>query len=286
MKIGIGLPNTTLDVPAEVMRAWGARAEARGFSTLATIDRIDYPSHDSLASLALAGGGTERIGLLTNILLAPAYDPVMLARVSATIARVSGGRLTLGLGVGGRREDYALTGRPFGDRGRRMDADLELLHAIWAGETVDPSPRPVTATPPGGSVPLLFGGQAELAAPRAARWGAGYTIGGAPPEAAGPAIETFRAAYAKAGGEGEPRVVCLSYFSLGEAHTETSLHNLRSYYGSMGPWAEAVAMGAPRGVDAVRQRAAAFEAIGADELIFDPTVPDLDQIDLLADAVL
>jgi alkanesulfonate monooxygenase SsuD/methylene tetrahydromethanopterin reductase-like flavin-dependent oxidoreductase (luciferase family) len=286
MRIGIGLPNTTLDVPAEVMLAWAGRAEARGFSTLATIDRIDYPSHDSLVSLAMAGAATERIGLLTNILLAPAYAPVMLARASATIARVTGGRLTLGLGVGGRREDYALTGRAFGDRGKRFDDDLELLHAVWAGEPVDPSPRPLTAAPPGGRVPLLIGGQAELAAPRAARWGAGYTIGGAPPEAAGPAIATFKAAYAEAGGQGEPRVVCLSYFSMGEAHTETSLHNLRTYYGSMGPWAEAVATGAPRGADAVRQRVAAFEATGADELIFDPTVPDLDQIELLADAVL
>src|SRR6266496_2050842 len=124
MDIGIGLPNTMLDVTGEVLRAWGPRAEARGFSSLATLDRVAYPSEDSLTSLAVAGGATERIGLITNILLEPVYDPVLLAKATATIDRVTGGRLSLGLGVGVRPDDFELTGRSFHDRGRRFDADL------------------------------------------------------------------------------------------------------------------------------------------------------------------
>jgi alkanesulfonate monooxygenase SsuD/methylene tetrahydromethanopterin reductase-like flavin-dependent oxidoreductase (luciferase family) len=187
--------------------------------------------------------------------------------------------------VGGRPDDYQLAERSFGDRGRRFDADLELLHQAWAGAPVPGSPFPVGPPTTRGRVPLLIGGQAGLAAPRAARWGAGFTIGGAPPEMAAGAIQEFKAAFEQAGGTGTPRVVALSYYSLGEEHTETSRRNLRSYYGFLGDWAEGIASGTPRTPEALRHTATAFEELGVDELIFDPTVPDLDQIDRLAEVV-
>jgi alkanesulfonate monooxygenase SsuD/methylene tetrahydromethanopterin reductase-like flavin-dependent oxidoreductase (luciferase family) len=285
MEIGIGLPNTVLEVPGRLMVDWARRAEERGFSSLATIDRLAYPTYDSLTALTAAAAVTERIGLVTNVLLAPLYPPVLLAKVTASLDQLSAGRLTLGVGVGGRPDDYELAGRSFGDRGRRLDADLELLHQAWAGQPVAGSRFPVGPPTTRGRVPLLIGGQAKLAAPRAARWGAGFTIGGAPPEMAGGAIQEFKAAYEEAGGTGSPRIVALAYYSLGEEHTETSLRNLRSYYGFLGDWAEGIASGAPRTPETVRQTAPAVEEAGVDELIFDPTVPDLDQIDRLAEVV-
>ena len=102
---------------------------------------------------------------------------------------------------------------------------------------------------------------------------------------AGGAISEFKQAWEQAGGTGRPRVVVLSYFSLGEEHTAESVHNLRSYYGFLGDWAEGIASGASRTPEAVRERAAAFEELGVDELVFDPTVADLDQVDRLADAL-
>ncbi len=285
MQIGIGLPSTTLDVSGRLLIDWAKRAEELGFSSLATIDRIAYPSYDSLTALTAAAAVTERIGILTNLLLEPAYNPVLLAKATASLDQVSAGRLTLGLGVGSRPDDYQLTGRSFTDRGQGFDSDLELLHRVWAGEPVDGSPFPVAPRSSSGRIPLLIGGQPQLAAPRAAKWGGGYTIGGAPPEMAAGAIQAFKAAWQQAGGTGTPRIVVLSYFSLGEQHTDESLHNLRSYYGFLGDWAEAVATGAPRTPQAVRDRVEAFAAAGVDELIFDPTVADLDQVSLLAEAI-
>jgi alkanesulfonate monooxygenase SsuD/methylene tetrahydromethanopterin reductase-like flavin-dependent oxidoreductase (luciferase family) len=285
MRIGIGLPNPVLGVPGQLPIAWAKRAQERGFSSLATIDRIAYPSYDSLTVLTAAAAVTDRIGLLSNILLEPAYNPVLLAKVTASMDQLSGGRLTLGLGVGGRPDDFALAGRSFADRGERFDADLELLHQAWAGKPIPPSQFPVGPPTTRGRIPLLIGGQPELAAPRAARYGAGFTIGGAPPEMAGAAIQQFKAAWQQAGGTGTPPIVVLSYFSLGEEHTEESLHNLRSYYGFLGDWAEGIAMGTPRTTAAVRELAAAFEELGVDELIFDPTVANLDQVDRLADTI-
>jgi alkanesulfonate monooxygenase SsuD/methylene tetrahydromethanopterin reductase-like flavin-dependent oxidoreductase (luciferase family) len=285
MRIGLGLPNTMLDVPGRLLVDWARRAEARGFSSLATIDRVAYPSYDSLTALTAAAAVTERIGLLTDILLEPLYNPVLLAKVTSCLDQISAGRLTLGLGVGGRPDDFRLAERPFGDRGRRFDADLELLHQAWAGQPVAGSQFPVGPPTTRGRIPLLIGGQSKLAAPRAARWGAGFTIGGAPPEMAGGAIQEFKAAYGQAGGTGTPRIVALSYYSLGEEHAEVSLRNLRSYYGFLGDWAEGIATGVPRTPEAIRHTATAFEELGVDELIFDPTVPDLDQIDRLAEVV-
>jgi alkanesulfonate monooxygenase SsuD/methylene tetrahydromethanopterin reductase-like flavin-dependent oxidoreductase (luciferase family) len=285
VRVGVGLPNTVLDVPGRLLVDWARRAEARGFSSLATIDRVAYPSYDSLTALTAAAAVTERIGLLTNVLLEPLYHPVLVAKVTACLDQISEGRLTLGLGVGGRPDDYQLTERPFADRGRRFDADLELLHQAWAGQPVAGSRFPVGPPTTRGRVPLLIGGQAKLAAPRAARWQAGFTIGGAPPEMAAGAISEFKAAYEQAGGTGTPRIVALSYYSIGEEHTEASLRNLRSYYGFLGAWAEGMASGIPRTPEGIRHTAEAFQELGVDELIFDPTVPDLDQIDRLAEVV-
>ena len=93
--ISIGLPNT-LTHPGPLMIEWAKRADERGFTSLSTIDRIVYPTYDTMTSLAVAAGATSRIGLLSGVLLAPLYQPVWLAKAAASLDAMSGGRLTLG----------------------------------------------------------------------------------------------------------------------------------------------------------------------------------------------
>src|SRR5919106_1639558 len=128
MRIGIGLPNTVPGAPGRLLVDWAARAEARGFSALATLDRIAYPSYESLVTLAAAGAVTERIGLMTNILLSPTRNPILLAKEAASVDQLSGGRLTLGLGVGTRRDDFVASQQAWENRGKRFDEDLDLMH--------------------------------------------------------------------------------------------------------------------------------------------------------------
>src|SRR5205807_5963803 len=118
--------------------------------------------------------------------------------------------------------------------------------------------------------PILFGGQARFATPRAVRWQGGFTIGGAPPERAAAAAEEFRSLYTELGGTGTPRVVALMYFSLGDEYTEESLRNLRTYYGFLGDWVEGTAQGAARSPEVLRDRIKAFEGGCADELPLHP----------------
>ena len=130
MDIGIGLP-TTLTVDGPTVVAWARRAEERGFATLGTIDRLVYPNYDTITALSAAAGATSRIGLFPDILLAPIYEPMWLAKATGSLHAISGGRLTLGLGVGGRADDFAAADRPYDERGRLMDETLDLLHRAW-----------------------------------------------------------------------------------------------------------------------------------------------------------
>ena len=286
MRIGIGLPNPIPGAPGRLLVRWAGRAEERGFSTLATIDRIAYPSYESLVVLAAAGAVTERIGLLTNILLAPTRNPVLLAKEAASVDQLSDGRLTLGLAVGSRRDDFVASERPFGDRGRRFDQDLELMHGAWRGELVGGCPKPPTPRPVEGHVPVLMGGTADVVLDRVVRWGAGWTAGGSAPDQVAPFAERVRAAWMDAGREGRPRIVALSYFSLGEEVVDSSKAYLLDYYAYLGEWAQGIAEGTPRSPQDVRTTVSRFEEAGVDELILDPTVADLDQVDRLADLVL
>ena len=287
MKIAIGLPNPIPGTPGRLLVDWARSAEERGFSSLATIDRIAYPSYESLISLAAAAGVTERIGLITNVLLGPTRNPVLLAKEAASVHQISDGRLTLGVGVGGREDDFEAVGADFGSRGRRWDDALGLMDKAWRGEPVGGSPKPVTPSPAGRKgVPLLIGGMTDKAIERTVKWGVGWTSGGMPPDQVGPFVEQVHSAWKDAGREGVPHIAALAYFSLGEDVEAESIGYLKDYYSFLGEWVDAMANGIPRTPEAVKQTVAAFADIGVDELVLDPTVADLSQVDRLAEVVL
>jgi alkanesulfonate monooxygenase SsuD/methylene tetrahydromethanopterin reductase-like flavin-dependent oxidoreductase (luciferase family) len=284
MDIGIGLPNT-LTIAGPTVVDWARRAEERGFASLATIDRIVYPSYDTLTTLAVAAGATSRIRLFSNILLGPVYPPVWLAKATASLDALSGGRLTLGLGVGGRPDDFAAMDRPMERRGALMDETLDLLHRSWAGEPVTGDDVPVGPPPARGNrVSVLIGGSSDAAIRRTVSHGEGWTAGGGGPDMAAPMIEKIRKAWTEAGREGEPRIAALVYFGLTDA--EASRASLRAYYAFLGQWTERIVEGAVRSPEAVRDIARRFEDLGVTEIAFDPTVASLEEIDRLADAIL
>ncbi|QBI18408.1 LLM class flavin-dependent oxidoreductase [Egibacter rhizosphaerae] len=285
MDVGIGIPNSIPGTPGGRMLEWARRAEAAGFSTLATIGAVEFPTYEELTALAAAGAVTERIGLLTNVLIAPPRSSAELAKQAATVDQLSGGRLTLGLGVGWRATDYQLTGRDFETRGQRFDAQLHELLAAWRGEPLVEGSRPITPQPtrPEG-VPLLIGGNTDAAIRRAAEVGIGWTAGGLPPDTAKEWADRVRTAWHEAGRSGEPRLVALVYFGLGDVGQRARDYAL-DYYGPMGTEvANMIADSILRDPESVAQTVGAFADAGFDELILDPTVADVDQVDLLADA--
>src|SRR4051794_25606894 len=120
MDIGIGLPNAVPGVDRTGIVEWARRAEAAGFSSLGTLDRIAYGNYESFIALAAAAAVTERIRLVTDILIAPLRaNTALLAKQALTIDHLGGGgRVVLGLAPGGRQDDYELGGIDFARRGR------------------------------------------------------------------------------------------------------------------------------------------------------------------------
>jgi alkanesulfonate monooxygenase SsuD/methylene tetrahydromethanopterin reductase-like flavin-dependent oxidoreductase (luciferase family) len=282
MKVGVGLPNAVRGVDRAGIVEWARRSEQAGFSSLGTIDRVVYPNYESLIALAAAAAVTERIRLLTDILIAPLRsNNALLAKQAATIDSLSGGRLTLGVAVGGREDDYQVSNVDFSRRGRIFDQQLEDLTAIWKGQRgIGPEPGR------DGGPELLIGGTSDVAFRRVARYGDGWTLGGGTPEAFAEALGKLNDAWNQAGRDGKPRTMALFYFALGENAERQATESLGDYYGFLGDYAQQIVAGAAKDAETVKRYLAAFESVGADEVVCFPTSSDVAQVDLLAEAAL
>jgi alkanesulfonate monooxygenase SsuD/methylene tetrahydromethanopterin reductase-like flavin-dependent oxidoreductase (luciferase family) len=278
MDIGVALPNSVPGATGAQLTEWARRAEARGFSTLGTIDRVVYDNYEPLIALAAAGAVTERIGLATTVLLAPLRtNATELAKQALSVNALSGGRLTLGVGLGARDDDYEVSSVELRGRGKRLDAMLEEIKRIWDGDEIGPSI--------GGSPRIVVGGHADASYARTARFGDGWIAAGSGPDQAREGIERAKAAWSEAGRDGAPHLMALAYFSLGERAEEDLREGLMDYYAWLGDDIAAMIAGAAaKDADAVKQYLAAYEEIGCDELVFCPSSSDPQQVDLLADA--
>lgn len=286
MKIGIGLPSTIPDVPGRRILDWAVAAEEASFSTLATIDRIVYGNHDTVPSIAAAAAVTKRIGVTTSILTGPYRgNGTLLAKQLSSIDSIAGGRLTVGIAVGGRTDDYEATGSAFHERGRLFDQQLAEMRAVWNQE-----PRgfagPVGPAPvrPGGP-PLLLGGNSEATFRRMSDYGVGWISGAGGPQLFAAGADRARRAWRDADRQGEPYLAALAYVSLGEDAEGHAHAYLTRYYRFLGEAAEQIAPGALISRAAVQNSVAAFEGAGCSELILFPCNANVAQVGLIADAV-
>jgi alkanesulfonate monooxygenase SsuD/methylene tetrahydromethanopterin reductase-like flavin-dependent oxidoreductase (luciferase family) len=281
MDIGIGLPALRPD-PDLSITAWARRAEERGFATLGTIDRLVYDNYESMTALAVAAGATSRIRLTTAILLAPLRsNHALFAKSAATLERLSGGRLVLGLAPGFREDDFHASGVDYRRRGKLFDVLLERATRQWRDPGNGIGPHPAT---PGGP-PLLFGGFTEATFRRMAAHGVGW-IGGAQGVAAfrdfSPQV---RQAWQDAGRTGAPRLVATANFAFGPDGEQRLRTRLLDYYAFAGSYAQQSVDAGLTTPEQVAREVAAYAEAGCDELVLFPNGGGLEQVDLLADAV-
>ncbi len=139
------------------------------------------PMPDPLETLAFVAAVTSTLRLGTAVVVAPLHSPAVLAKRAATLDRLSGGRFTLGLGIGWQVEEYAAVGVPYHDRGRRLEECIGAMRALWGPQPASFSGRYVSfdrvhsiPSPASGAVPVLVGGHSPAAVKRAGRLADGW----------------------------------------------------------------------------------------------------------------
>lgn len=230
MKFGIIFANTgPAATDPEYLAEFAQLAEANGFESLWTVEHVvvpagyesaypysrsgkmpggeDLPIPDPLVWLSYAAGVTSRIRLATGILILPQRNPVVLAKEVATLDVLSGGRVTLGVGVGWLQEEFDALGVPFAERGARTDEAIDALRCLWTQDEPTFSGRfwsferaksyPKPAQP--GGVPVVVGGHSKAAARRAGRLGDGFFPGRGALDELAPLLAEMRSAAVEAG---------------------------------------------------------------------------------------
>ena len=285
MELGIGLPNAVPGTTGEQLAAWARAAEDAGFSSLGTIDRIVYDNYEPLVALSAAAAVTSRIRLLTSVALGPLRgNPVQLAKQFLSLDAVAGGnRAVLGIGVGGREDDYEVSGIPMSERARRMNETVEKVRAVWDGN--GDLEAKIGPRREGSSPSLILGGSVQASFERAARHGDGWMMGGGTPEQFEQGVEQLESAWKEQGRDGEPRKMALGYFSLGPDAEKNAEEELGAYYAWLGDEiAGMIAGSAAKDADTVRGYMQAFESLGCDEFVLFPATADPEQVRLLAEA--
>jgi alkanesulfonate monooxygenase SsuD/methylene tetrahydromethanopterin reductase-like flavin-dependent oxidoreductase (luciferase family) len=277
MEVGVGLPTTTPGADGRCLLEWARRAEDGPFAGLGVLDRVLYRSVEPFAALAAAAAVTTRVRLVTMVVIGPLRNTVLLAKQAASLDLLSGGRLTLGLAIGARADDYQALGVDQAGRGRRLGEQLAELRSIW--EKAEVGPEPVQA----GGPPLLAGGMSGEAFARMARSADGYVHGGGPPRAFAGAAAKAWAAWRDLERPGRPQLWGQGYFALGDDDAGGAY--LRDYYAFTGPFAERIAAANLTSGRAVKDFVRGYEEAGCDHLVLLPTVSDPAQLDRLADVL-
>ena len=283
MKIGIGLPATIPGISGGLIKEWAICAESGPFSTLGIVDRIVYPNHEPMISLAAAAAVTERISLMTTVLLAPLRNHVVLAKQAATLQSISNGRFNLGLGIGIRKDDFDAAGVEYSGRGKRLENQINVMRAIWSGDTSSLGHREVG--PQVEKAPkIIMGAFVDKALIRVGRIADGYLAGPDGPAEVERKFSLVTSSWEASGKQGKPKLVGGVYYALGDL--ERGKEYMRHYYDFVldeTDWSVESMM--VQDATSIKKLIADFESIGMDELILHPCVPELDEITRLADII-
>lgn len=276
MQVGIGLPNTLDGTDRDLVLEYARRADDGPFTSIGVFDRLCYHSLDPMQTLGVCAGVTDEVRLATSIIAGPLRSTAMLAKKAATLDVLSDGRLTLGVALGARQDDYEAAGADYRSRGRRFTRQLEELRQHWEGDEI--GPKPVQE----GGPQLLVGGESDPSYKRVARFGDGWIGAGGPPHRFGGCAEDATAAWKESGRPGTPALWGHGYFALGDEETaKAGEEYLLDYYAFTGPFAERIADGLLTTPQEVVQFVRGYAERGCDELIMFPAVGGIEQYERL-----
>jgi len=273
------------------LEEWARAIDSGPFSSLCFGERMAFDNPDTLVLLGACSAWTSRVRLVTTVIVPQLHEPVPLAKALATADRLSGGRLTVGFGVGGREEDYRAAGAdPATQTMRGMSSRVEVMKRVWAGEKVTEAVRPVgpPVLQPGGPE-LLVGTMGPKTIRSAAAWAdglAGVTLDLSADAVAG-LFDLARSAWAEAG-RPAPRLTTSFWFALddGDGSARGQVHRHLLHYMNWIPSSFVDAMAPTTGFAGteadLRDVLRRFEDIGCDEVQLIPTSSDISQVERVA----
>ena len=287
------MPVMEPNLDVATLTAWARVIDSGPFSSLCWGERIAFDNPDSLTLLGALSAWTDRVRLVTTVIVPQLHDPVMLAKALATGDMLSGGRLTVGLGIGGRHEDYLAVGAdPKTQTMAGMSERVALMKRVWAGEKLTESvlavgPQPVQA----GGPKLMVGTIGPKTIRSAAHWAdgvAGTTLD-LNLDREAELFEVARAAWAQAG-KTKPHLATSFWFALGEGdEPRDQVHRHLRRYMNWIPTEIVDAMAPSTGwagtEDELLDVLQKFDDIGTDEVHLIPTSSDIDQLLRVADVV-
>lgn len=290
MEIGVGLPTNLRGTNKDLVLEWARRAEAAGFASLCMGERLTYAGYDWVLSLTAAAAVTSRIRLLANVIILPIHPVGVVAKQSLSLDDFSGGRLSLGVGLGTPLDDYDVAPSPREGRGARFEESMRTLRELWKGESLLEGVRAIGPPPVReGGPELLLGANGLKSLRRAGQFtdGAVTWSFSADPREARAMFDVVEQSWRDFDRKGSPRLVCGCYYSAGPNAEQDLAAYFRDYYPNVLPGQVENLLAAVRTVtpEAIRTVVREFEEIGCDEFIFVPVKPDLAHLDGLAEIV-
>ncbi|MET0997369.1 MAG: LLM class flavin-dependent oxidoreductase [Marmoricola sp.] len=293
MQVGMTLPVMEPDLDAATLESWARAIDQGPFSSLCFGERMAFDNPETLTLLGAVAAWTERVRLVTTVVVPQLHDPVMLAKALATGDLLSAGRLSVGVGVGGREEDYLAVGADLSLQTMGEMADrVTTMRRVWAGEQVTAAVRHVGPAPvqPGGPEVLV-----GTMGPRTVRHAAGWADGLAgvtldlDTSAVADLFELARRSWADAG-RARPRLTTSFWFALGdEQPARRQVHQHLRHYMNWLPVDLVDAMAPTTGFAGSEEQLGSvlqgFADIGADEVHLIPTSADLAQVARVAEVV-
>lgn len=290
MDVGVGLPTNLRGTNKDLVLRWAAAAESAGFASLCMGERLTYSGYDWVLALTAAAAVTSRIRLLSNVIILPIHPPGVVAKQALSLDDFSGGRFSLGVGLGTPLDDYDVAPSPRAGRGQRFEESLRTIRELFKGESLVPGTRAIGPAPvrPGGPE-ILLGSNGPKALRRAGAFADGavtWSFGADPEE-----VRRMRAvvldSWQENGRAGRPSFVCGCYYAAGPRAKEDLSAYFHEYYPKVLPGQVEQLLAAVRTVtpEAIRDTVRRMEDVGCDEFIFVPVKPDMVHLEGLAEIV-
>jgi alkanesulfonate monooxygenase SsuD/methylene tetrahydromethanopterin reductase-like flavin-dependent oxidoreductase (luciferase family) len=287
------MPVMEPNLDAAMLRSWARVVDDGPFSSLCWGERMCFDNPDSLTLLGALAAWTDRVRLVTTVIVPQLHDPVMLAKALATGDMISGGRLTVGIGVGGRHEDYNAVGAdPATQTMRGMAERVAIMKRVWAGEKITDSVLPVGPAPvQAGGPSLMVGTIGPKTVRSAAAWADGMagTILDLDVGKQNELFDVARESWA-ALDKPKPHLATSFWFAIGEgdeprAHMHRPLRRYMNWIPEQFVDAIAPTTGWTGTDEDLLEVLRRFEGIGTDEVHLIPTSSDIDQVRRVADVV-